>query len=191
MAWKKGNPGCGCCVCQIDALSAETAFTEDVIRSAEHPQSPYPTWLQAEVKAAVGDTLKLFLAWDDDTPGDGLYIEFTPENVPSLATIKIFRKGGSQIGDTLNVGCGEADTWHRLTVCYDPDYRRVTVCFDVGDFSGTDYTSRCDNEDVPVDFVAGRKAGYGGTGSIKNYKYDRLWYCGVPPFTAACLELGS
>jgi len=63
MMFQPGQPCCGVCV--IDSFSAETIVTADVIRPAEHPQSPYPTWLQAEVKASVGETVKLFLVWNE------------------------------------------------------------------------------------------------------------------------------
>jgi hypothetical protein len=66
--FKKHGPGCPCCDCKIDELAAETAVTTDVIRLAVHPQSPYPSWLQAEVKASAGETVKLFLVWNEGMP---------------------------------------------------------------------------------------------------------------------------
>lgn len=194
MVLKRGNPGCPCCddVCKIDRLTAETEVTQDAIRDAEHPQAPYPSWLQAEVRVGAGAKAVLFLAWDDATPGDGLYLEFTPESAPDLATLKIFRKGGAQIGDTLRVGCGELDTWHRITACYDPEAERITACVDVGEIGANVYHRQCVYADLPDDFAAGRQAGYGRAGSgdvaIRNYRFDRLWYYGTTGMETLCCK---
>jgi hypothetical protein len=62
----KNKPAKCCCgPCVIEHVNEETEITTDVIRPAVHPQSPYPSWLQAEVKAAVGETVKLFLVWNE------------------------------------------------------------------------------------------------------------------------------
>jgi len=159
-------------------LATETAFTEDVIRIAEHPQAPYPAWLQAEVKAAVGDTLKLFLAWDESTLGDGIYIEFTPQDGATNGTLKLYRKDGTQLGTTLQLLCANEAYWHLITACYDPDTDEFTACFDARDARGYVVRGQCVSATVPTGFTAGRKAGYGGDGWIRNYKYDRLWYIG-------------
>lgn len=177
---KKHGPGCPCCTCKIDSLSPETAVTGDVVRPGQHPQSPYPAWLQAEVKAAVGDTLKLFLAWDESSPGDGLYIEFTPQNGATNGTLKLYRKDATQLGTTLQLLCADETYWHLITACYDPDTDEFTACFDARDSRGYVVRGQCVSATVPTGFAAGTKAGYGGTGSIKNYKYDRLWYYTSP-----------
>ena len=179
----KFQPGQPCCedICEIDKLLAETAFTTDVIRPAEHPQSPYPAWLQAEVKAAVGDTLKLFLAWDESDPGDGMYIEWTPADGATAGTLKLFRKDGTQLGTTLQLLCADAAYWHLITSCYDPDTQEFTACFDARDSRGYVVRGQCVSATVPTGFTAGTKAGYGGAGNVRNYKYDRLWYFAQPP----------
>lgn len=188
----KNKPAKCCCgPCEIDHYATETAFTSDVIRSAVHPQSPYPAWLQAEVKAAVGNTLKLFLAWNEASPGDGLYIEFIPADGAVDGTLKLFRKDATQLGTTMILPCVEADIWHRITACYGPDRKTLTVRFEARDALGVVIFDQCTTADVPADFVAGTKAGYGGTGSIKNYQYDRLWYCGDPPYTEDCHAFGD
>lgn len=282
---KKYQPACPCCgPCKIDSLAAETSVSSDVIRSAEHPQSPYPTWLQVEIKAAVGDVLKLFLVWDESTPGDGLYVEFTPQDGTTNGSLKLYRKDGTQLGTTLQLLCAEPDIFHRITACYDPDTDEFTACFDARDSEATtavttegetgvnevqsltvygpstfkitfggettaeiasdasaaeiqaalellstigtgnvsvtgtgpfaiEFTGmlaetdvalmpaasvrewavrgQCVSAEVPSDFEAGRKAGYGGVGSVRKYKYDRLWYCGDPPYTEDCHVLGD
>lgn len=173
---RKRAPGCPCCgVCTIDRLTPETEITEDTIRPKEHPQSPYSTWLQAEVKATSTSPVKLFLAWDSL---DGLYVEFTPQDGATNGTLKLFRKDGTQLGTTKQLICADQDIWHRITICYDPLTDEFSACFDARDSRGFIVRGQCISEDVPADFVAGKQAGYGGEGYVRNYKYDRLWYRG-------------
>lgn len=182
-----GPGGCCCGPCKIDEFAAETVVSSDVVRSAEHPQSPYPTWLRAEVKLTAGQSAKLFWCWDDATPGDGFYCELTPQNGTTLGTLKLFRKGGSQLGDTLNVVCADTGRWHRITACYDPDANKVQACFDSADERGYVTQNQSVQSVIPNGFACGRKAGYGGNGTIRNYQYHRLWYCGTGPgYTDEC-----
>lgn len=184
MSTKKGNPGCPCCdVCKIDRLTAETEVTQDTIRDAEHPQAPYPSWLQAEVKAVDGAVARLYLAWDDSTPGDGIYIEFTPDSPnASSGEISVYTKDDRKIAGPLYVRGGVSDEWHTFTICYDPDKipDQLVIAFDPSD---ADIETQQFSVIVPDVFSAGRKAGYGtgnatGDVSVRNYNYDRLWYCG-------------
>lgn len=183
----KNKPAKCCCgPCVIDHYATETAFTAGVIRSAQHPQSPYPTWLQAEVKAVDGAVARLYLAWDESTPGDGLYIEFTPQDGATNGTLKLYRKDGTQLGTTLQLLCADETYWHRITACYDPDTDEFTACFDARDARDYVVQGQCVSATVPSGFAAGRKAGYGGTGSIKNYRFERLWYIGAGSEQPCC-----
>ena len=119
--------------------------------------------------------------------GDGLYVEFTPD-APAVGagTINVYRKDGTLLGGPWYVIGGTADVWHTITICYDPDTdpNEIVVTFDPND--GTNQAQSF-NVMLPAGIVIGTKAGYGGMGSIKNYKYDRLWYCGDS--TEDCHEL--
>lgn len=194
------TPGDPCCdVCNIDSLSEETAVEDadiTTIRASQHPQVPYPAWVQAEVKVSVGDAARIFFAWNDSTPGDGLYAEFTPEDLPTNGTLKLFRKDGTQLGATLELIDAIADEYHWLIVSYDPDTKKATVCIDIKTAILVPACGQCISEIVPTDFTQGRKAGYGtgvSTGIVyfRNYNFRRLWYCGENPYTSDCHEFGD
>lgn len=197
MVLKRGNPGCPCCdecKCLIDSFTDAVDVTDKdskTIRPTLHPQHPYPAWLRAEIELDPGNVARLYFAWDDSDPGDGFYIEITPQDGTTKGTLKLFRKGGTQIGDTLELLCAlpnpdgyySTDLWHRVTACYDPDEDEVKVIFDAADERGWIIQNQELAAAVPSGFTAGRQAGYGtGSGhtgkvSFRNYRFERLWYC--------------
>jgi len=169
-----------CCTdktCKIDSFVGEQEILSDEIRSAEHPQYPYPSWIEAEIKAEEFDTVKIFIAWNNDGD-DGLYASFTTSSEDGSITgrLELFRKDGSQLGYTKHLICAKPNLWHRIVVCYDPDKNEFTACVDVRDERGFIINGQCVTAEVPSGFVVGKNAGYGGDGYIKNYKYERLWY---------------
>ena len=192
----KNKPAKCCCGCKclIDSFTDAVEVTDadvETIRSANHPQSPYPSWLRAEIELDAGSIARLYLVWDDSDPGDGLYVEVTPQNGDTLGTLKLFRKDGTQLGSTLDLICAlpnpdgdtATDLWHRVTICYDPDTDEIKVIFDAADSRGWIVQNQEITAAIPSGFAAGRKAGYGtgsghtGTISFRNYRYERLWYC--------------
>lgn len=193
----KHAPGCPCCdecKCLIDSFTDAVDVTDKdskTIRPTLHPQHPYPAWLRAEIELDPGNVARLYFAWDDSDPGDGFYIEITPQDGTTKGTLKLFRKGGTQIGDTLELLCalpnpdGDSgtDLWHRVTACYDPDEDEVKVIFDAADERGWIIQNQELAAAVPSGFAAGRQAGYGtgsghtGTVSFRSYRFERLWYC--------------
>lgn len=199
MAWKKGNPGCGCCdPCEpLDAVAGPVEITDALsttIRSKQHPQSPYPTWLQTQVKVANGAIARIFLLWDDSTPGDGIYIEFIPDDPTATSgQINVYSKDDTKIVGPWFIMGAVSDEWHTITICYDPDtdQEEMVITFDP---AGDTYAAQSFNVLLPNEMTIGRKAGYGtgnGIGSVwfQSYTFERLWYCGNG--TEECHELGD
>ena len=183
----KNKPAKCCCdpCSPLDSFSSEievAAADVTTIRSVQHPQSPYSTWLTVEVKAATGALARVFVLWDDGTPGDGIYLEFEPDAPTATSgTVTIYRKDGTQIGDPWFVLGAVSDEWHVFTICYDPDTDPEEMVITI-DPAGT-YPAQSLNVLLPTGMTLGRKAGYGtgsGTGSawFQNYSFERLWYCG-------------
>jgi len=195
----KNKPAKCCCdsdPCKIDSFTDAVEVTDantSVIRSAMHKQSPYPTWLQLDMLVEPSGIGRIFLAWDDSTPGDGIYIEFTPDT-PSATDgyISVYTKDDTHIAGPLYVRGGVSDEWHTFTICYDPDLipDQLIITFEpAGSYPTNSFTVI-----VPDSMTAGRKAGYGtgnatGDVSVRNYTYDRLWYCGTG--SGDCHELGD
>lgn len=186
MLKRHGPGGCCCDVCDIDSFSSAVEVTDAnsrTIRTKEHPQSPYASWLQLEVLVEPSGIGVILIAWDDSTPGDGIYIEFTPDSPDaSSGYISVYTKDDTRIAGPLYVRGGVSDEWHTFTVCYDPDKipDQLVITFDPAD---TDIETQQFSVIVPDGFTAGTKAGYGtgnatGDVSVRNYDYDRLWYCG-------------
>lgn len=198
--YKKGNPGCPCCdPCILDRFSGPVEITDannTTIRSKQHPQSPYPSWLQVEIKVEHGAIGTIFFLWDDSTPGDGIYIEFIPDNPTADAGyVSVYTKDDTKIAGPWYIAGGVSDEWHTLTVCYDPDTDPEQIVITFGPYGDT-YLDQSFNVELPVGMTIGRKAGYGtgnGSGSVwfQNYQFDRLWYCGASPYTEECHELGD
>ncbi len=182
--WKRGNPGCPCChVCMIDRLPQPVSMADatEVIRPTLHPQEEYAAWVRAQFRLAAGATALLFIAWDDAEPGDGLYVELTAEDTPTLGTLQLFRKDGTPLADAVQVNCVTPDVWHTLRICYDPVANSVEACVDVATPEFI-YRNQCISEPLPEGFVAGRLAGYGtssGDAEMQGYRFDRLWYLGT------------
>jgi len=174
---KKNQPGCPCCdeICLIDRFTAEEEISSQTIRSSLHPQFPYPTWMQAEVSASSSSSISLLLVWGDS---DGLYVEFTPQNGSTNGTLKLFRRGGDQIGSTRQLICADQELWHRITICVDTDTNEFTAWFDARDERGWIVRGQGVTGTIPSGFVPGDQFGYDGTGSIRRYRVDRLWYYG-------------
>jgi len=197
MAFRKNNPGCPCCdPCKIDAFTAEIEIedaNQATIRPAVHPQSPYPSWLRADVKAETTAIVRLLFLWDDSSPGDGIYVEFIPDSPTSEAgSISVYTKDDTRIAGPWYVYGGVSDAWHTITVCYDPDTdpNELMITFDP---DGETYPTQSFNVMLPSGMTVGRKSGYGtgnGSGSVwfRNYQFDRLWYCGNSPYTSDCHE---
>lgn len=195
---RKFQVGCPCCdPCNIDAFTAELEIedaNETTIRPAEHPQSPYPTWLQAEAKVENGAIAKLCFLWDDSSPGDGLYLEFIPDDPTATSgQISVYTKADSKIAGPWYITGAVSSVWHTITICYDPDTdpNEMVITFDP---DGETYPTQSFNVMLPTGMTVGRKAGHGtgnGTGSVwfRNYKFDRMWYCGTSPYTSDCHEL--
>lgn len=196
-------PGCPCCDhCRIDSFTAEievSTANATTIRSAVHPQVPYPSWLRADVKAETTAIVRLFFLWDDSTPGDGIYVEFIPDSPTSEAgSISVYTKDDTRIAGPWYVYGGVSDAWHTITLCYDPDTdpEEMVITFEP---AGTYYDTtpaQSFNVLLPDTFTVGTKSGYGsgnGSGSVwfKDYTFDRLWYCGSSPYASDCHELGD
>jgi hypothetical protein len=197
---RRWQVGCPCCdPCRIDwfAPSVEISTANaTTIRSAVHPQSPYPSWLRVDVKAETTAIVRLFVLWDDSTPGDGIYVEFTPDSPTSEAgTINVYTKDDTLIAGPWYVYGGVSDAWHTITLCYDPDTdpEEMVITFEpAGTYYDTTPTQAF-NVLLPDTFTVGTKAGYGsgaGSGSVwfKDYTFDRLWYCGSSPYASDCHE---
>jgi len=176
----------------VDAVEI-TAANSTTIHSKQHPQSPYPTWLTVEVKVEAGAIDRLFILWDDSTPGDGIYLEFESDTPTATSgTITVYQKDGTQIGDPWFVLGAVSDEWHVFTICYDPDTDPEEMVITI-DPAGA-YPAQSLNVLLPAGMTIGRKSGYGtgsGTGSVwfQNYSFERLWYCGNG--TEDCHELGD
>lgn len=197
MAGTQRNVPAACCCdpCSpLDSFSSEVEVASaDVttIRSKQHPQSPYPTWLTVGVKVSSGAVARIFVLWDDGTPGDGIYIAFEPDTPTATSgTVTVYRKDGTQIGYPWFVLGAVSDEYHAFTICYDPDTDPEEMAITV-DPAGS-YPAQSMNILLPSGMTIGRKSGYGtgsGTGSVwfQDYSFERLWYCGNG--TEDCHEL--
>jgi hypothetical protein len=157
----KNKPAKCCCnPCKLDTFAGPveivTANTK-VIRSKQHPQPPYPPWLQVEMKVENGAIGTIFFLWDDSTPGDGIYVEFIPDSPTAEAGyISVYTKDDTRIAGPWYVLGGISDARHTITLCYDPDTDPEEMVITV-DPAGA-YAAQSFDVLLPAGMTIGRKA---------------------------------
>jgi len=185
MASTLNNQAGGCC---CDPCAPIDAFTEVVelatanqvvVRDQQHPQSPYPPYVQAEIKGGAGASLLILIGWDD---ADGIKCEFKPGVLYGgrHGTLQVTRKDGQPLHESLiHIDGLVAGEWHTVTVCVNT-YLNDNIRVVVEPYESDAVTW---NWYVPHAFEPGRQAGYGtgathsGKATFRNYAFKRLWYC--------------
>ncbi len=156
MAWKKGNPGCSCCVCEIQSNplrsqdSIESQFTFDL---APTPPSTTPPWFTAVTSPVEGtlvnypsQTATGIIPHPQSPYPPRLEIEFYAETsgaqgrlilggslviqwtvTSACSTIEIIDPTDTTICGPYSLPALGLGQWHKIVAAYNPDDKSIRV----------------------------------------------------------------